>query len=1258
MDPEIQKIRLARRKVLMIGHASNRCAGGCAVVRSVFLAFIALAAVLAIPGTGRAQVLYSNIVGTVTDPSGAAVPGATVTVTQEETGLVRSAVTGPSGTFTITTLPSGTYDVRITGKGFKTYAKNGIAVAYNSTARVNASLEVGAVTQTVEVTGAAPLLQTDKAVVEHSITATQIQNIPMAPGNNFEHLFQAIPGMNPPSSAHSIATNPSRSLAFNSNGTSQLGNDIKIDGVSQWNIWVPENSAYIPSSDAIETTSVTTNTYDINQGFAGGTSANVQIKSGTNQFHGDVYEYHYDNALQALEAFAAHDHITRSPKDIFNQFGGSVGGPIKKNKLFFFSNVEATREYLFAQSLATIPSPAMMKGDMRGLVGSIPGASAVNPDVVYDPTTGNPDGTGRTPIFATNNPNDPSTYNAVCQAGDPGSSVLSSGFTMCPNVIPSSRISPTAAALMALMPSPNLPSSSSNQVDNNFVSGNDVHFNRLTTDDKINWNATDKFTMFGHLGFLHYSTFNPQIFGPVGGPQASGYIGNEGEAWGHTITFSVTGNYVFTPNFVLTVNGGMTRQTTNSQQLDINKKEGQLLGIPGTNGSRAFEGSWPQFNISGFSNLGTQHNFMPYYRNDPQFYWSADADWIHGNHTVKFGGDLEIQHLNQQQPEWNAGGTSWAAAGGFGFGAGPTQCKSCIASGKTTSSNTFNDFATFLLGLDTGWGRNIQVPDFFHTDTKEYALYVGDTWQTTRKLTTTLGVRWEYYPFVTRSGTPAGVEKYDFTTGQMLNCGEGGNPIDCGVKVGHKYFAPRIGLAYRATNTFVVRAGYGITYDPFNLIDSLRTNYPILIPLNEVSPSSLLAAGVLDSASLQNTPAGECTAYPTFCFGAGGTLPVGIVNPLSPSLTSASNPIPGNVNLVTTGNSVTRGYIQSWNFTVQKELPGGWVATAGYVATRTNNQLGILDLNVQSPIAPAGCAPGKCGGTASQLFNYNGSNTSICTSAASTALGCRTGGTSIVTPVGSNHYDSLQATLKHSWANGLDMSFAYTWSKTIGVAGCSDEKSTCPSIAVPAFYYLNQGLASFDRPQNFETTFIWQPPLGSKGRWFKTGAGSKVFGGWQLSGILTVVSNTPVGLSASGSSLNASGNTQHPDRLCSSIGLPKQAGYGQNWFDTSCFSGVDTQRFGNSAQYVFHGPTLFNLDAAVFRSFRLSERFKFQFGAQAFNATNTPAYSNPNGSCGSIPSGSNSGCNGSSFGQVRGTTDFAREGQNFREFEFSARLSF
>ena len=1195
----------------------------------VALAFLVAAS---LPQRAGAQTLYGSLVGNVTDPSGAAVPGATITVTQRQTQLTRTVTADPSGGYKVATLSAGTYDIKISASGFRTFEKTGVTVDINSVERVDAVLELGAMTQTVEVNATAHLLQTETPDVHHDLTATTIENVPMPPGNNFEELFRAMPGFNPPISAHSVATNPSRSLQFNVNGASSYGNDVRIDGMSQYNIWVPENVAYIPSSDAIQVVNVATNSFNPEQGLAGGSSINVQIKSGTNQLHGDVYEYHYDNGIEARPYF----FYGRNPKDIFNQFGGSVGGPIKEDKLFYFANVEGTRQRQFATALATVPTLAMRSGDLRGLDLAKP-----NPDVVYDPTSGDSNGNGRTQISCNGALNE-----------------------ICPD-----RISPVAAKILSMLPlpTPGIVNASSTVPSNNFLGAADVAFNRLTSDSKIDWNATNKFTMFGHLGLADYNTRNPQIFAPIGGPQASGFIGNEGRAYGHTISFSVSGNYVATPNFVVDGNFGMTRMVANSQQLDLDKKLGtDVLGIPGTNGTRRFEGSWPEFEISSFSVIGTQHNFMPYFRNDPQFNYSSNATWIKGRHSFRFGADIIAQHLNQQQPEWNGGGSSYGPQGGFLFGNGPTQCKTTatndcgqpsLAKGKTTASNAYNSFATFLLGLDTAYGKNIQVPDFFHTITHEYGLYAGDQWQVTSKLTATLGVRWEYFPIPTRGGS-RGLERFDFAKNETMLCGVGGIPTDCGVSVSKANFAPRVGLAYRAANTFVVRAGYGITYEPYNLVDDLRTNYPILIPLYVTPPTSLLAAGLLDSASLQNAPAAQ-------------TLPVGIPLPANPSLNDPEIPIPGNVAAATAGSSLKRGYIQTWNFTMEKEFRGGWLAQAGYVASRTINQLGILNLNVGSPVLPAGCTPGNCGGNASLPFGFDAltnTPTTNCPSGfASTAPGCRTAVTSIITPIANNHYDSLQASLNHHFAQGYQVQINYTWSKTIGMAGVENEKNS-PEIQNLSFYNLNRGLAPIHRPQNFEAVFIAESPFGTRKRWASTGIGSRILGGWQLSSLISAVSGSVLRVTADGSSLNAAGNTQRPDLVKPSVKITGNVGPGTAWFDTTAFAGVSgsplaatDQRFGTSSFYPLLGPGVFNMDAGVSRNFRLSERFNLQVRAQAINLTNTPHFANPSSShssCGSFNAKAGLPCDNASFGQVDSTTNLARDGIDQRQFEFSLRLMF
>src|SRR5690242_16339766 len=634
----------------------------CRILAASGVVFIILA------GSARAQVLYGSLVGNIKDSSGAAIGGAVVEATQQQTRVVRTATTDASGKYSLSNLPAGDYDLKITAQGFKTSAKTNVPVVLNSVSRFDTALEVGEISQTVEVTGAAPMLQTDRADVYHDITAETLKNVPLPPGNNFESLFGTIPGIKPPTTAHSIPTNPSRALQFNVNGTSEYGNDIRIDGVSQFNIWVPENAAYIPSSDAIQVVNAVTGNFNPEQGLAGGSTVNVQIKSGTNQFHGDVYEYHFNNKLEAHNYFDPNNGITRVPKDIFNQFGGSIGGPIKRNKLFFFSNVEATRQRQFATHLATIPTLAMMQGDLRG--SDAANNLAANADIIYDPTTGNPDGSGRSQIYSTNVVSDPAHFNALCTS------------PKCLNMIPTSRISPVASKLMSLLqkaPGRFLPSASSAAPSDNYLSATSFAFNRTTFDEKIDWNVTDKFNMFGHVGYLTYNDLDPQEFGEVGGEPISDYGGNEGRGTGHTLTFSITGNYVVNPRFVLDGNFGITRMVTDSQQLDLDKNQGlDVLGIPGTNGTRRFEGSWPRFAVSNFDDLGTHNTYMPYLRNDPQFYWSGNATLIRGNHSFRFGGSIFMLRLNHQQPEWNAGGDTEPGSGGFNFGAGPTSCRDCL----------------------------------------------------------------------------------------------------------------------------------------------------------------------------------------------------------------------------------------------------------------------------------------------------------------------------------------------------------------------------------------------------------------------------------------------------------------------------------------------------------------------------------------------------------------------------------------------------
>jgi hypothetical protein len=636
---------------------------------------------------------------------------------------------------------------------------------------------------------------------------------------------------------------------------------------------------------------------------------------------------------------------------------------------------------------------------------------------------------------------------------------------------------------------------------------------------------------------------------------------------------------------------------TNVEQCCLDEKIGlDVLGIPGTNGPRRFEGGWPRFSISGFTNLGVQDDFMPYYRSDPQWQYTGNANWIRSGHNVRFGFDISRQHLNHTQPEFP--GASHGAQGGFTFGGGPT-----VLNGGP-SSNNFNSFATFLLGLPTEMGRILQVPDVYTTRTWAHSLYVRDQWQVHRKLTIDIGTRWEYFPMPTRGDR--GMERYDFTTNKMLICGIGSVPTDCGTKISKTQFAPRLGIAWRVTDDFVVRAGYGITNDPYNLARPLRTNHPILLAFTVPAPNSFQPAGKLAD---------------------------GIPTIPTPSLGNGIIDIPANVGVNTMTDDFKRGYIQSWNVMLQRKLPMGFSGQIGYVATRQVRQLGFIDLNV----ARVG------GGNASRpLFQQFGRNAR----------------TAIIDSVGGTHYDSLQTSLERRFADGFSMQVSYTWSKAIGAmpGSNSDEE---PPIKIPEFYQLNRSLLNIDRPHNLHIANIFELPFGPGKKWLSNSFAGTILGGWQFNSILSFQSGVPFSVTSSGTSLNASGNTQRADQVKPEVAILGGAGRGQSYFDPFAFAPVTEARFGTVGFNTLRGPSYSNWDFGMFRDFRLTEQHHLQFRVEAFNFTNTPHFGNPGNNVSNMVLNSDGTIrNLGGYTEITSTRGTGREGIDERQFRFGIRWAF
>jgi len=1055
----------------------------------------------------KAQTLYGSIVGTATDASNASIPGATVTVKSKETGVTRTATTNSEGTFNISTIQGGIYELEIRKDGFRVSRQENIEITANTVTRVDLKLTVGQVSESVTIEANASVLQTDRSEVRSEITSKTLTELPVANGRNYQALFVTLPGISPPSTPHSVPSNPSRAMQWQTNGNNTASNNTRIDGASATNIWLPHIASYVPALESIETVNIVTNTFDAEQGLAGGASVNVSIRSGGNQMSGALFHYHQGNWSQARNFFLPANQ--QVPKFVSNQFGGRLGGAIIKNKLFYFGSFENSTDRRFAGSLQSIPTQMMRSGNLS--TSTLP---------VYDPQTGAANGSGRT--------------------------------AFPDNIIPASRIHPTAALLMQRLPQENNPAPNGLPTQNYFALGQ-AAFDRKTIDSKFNYNISDKWTSFARLSWLSFDLTAPTAFGNIGGPPIA--FGNPGKGFGATWSGTLASTYTVSPSFLVDAYFGYTLMDTNIEQPGLGPNRGRdELKIPGTNGSRFFESGYPGFGISGFAAFGSTENYMPYYRTDPQFQYVANANWMKGNHNIRFGMDIYHLQLNHTQPEF--AGAAGGAAGRLNFGQGPTQLR--LPNGNVAAGNNFNAMGTYLLGLVDGGGRILQVPDIYRTKTTMYSFYVRDQWQVNRKLTLSYGTRIESFPMPWREGD-RGTERYDFATNEMIACGLGGTPRDCGTKVAKLLFSPRLGIAYRMNEKTVIRTGFGVNWDPWNLARPLRTNYPILAAFN-LAPAALGWATTLS----QGLP----------------TLPDPVIN------NNGRISVPTNYAVNTTGDEFKRSYILNYNLTVQRDLGNNWSTQVGYVASRAVRVSGRLNMNAGQVIG--------ADREGQPLFPRFG----------------RAVETSLIGPMGDNNYHSMQATVTKRYSSGLQANFAYTWSKAMGWC-CNDDNNGGPLVPALAYTGLNYVPANFDRTHNLQFTATYELPFGKGKKFVGNKAVNMLAGGWQINTLTSFMTGTPIRVTSDGGSLRLPGSTQRADQVKPEVALLGGIGRGTPYFDPFAFERVLEPRFGNAGFNSLRGPSFFNTDLGVFRRFDIKEKINLQFRAELFNWTNTPKFSNP-----------------------------------------------
>lgn len=1146
-----------------------------------------------IPGTTSAQVLYGSIVGTLTDDTGAGVPKAVVTVKNTTTGLTRQVTADDTGYYSIPNLLEGVYDLSVTSNGFRPYSQKGVIVTVNNVTRVDGSMKLGGVTEEVSVEATTALLQTTKSDVSVNLDTQAIENIPLSGYRNFQTLINLVPGATPGRYQNAVTDTPGRALTTNVNGQERGANNTRVDGSMDILVTMPHHAVYVPPVESIQEVNISTNSFDAEQGMTGGAAVTVITKSGTNYLRGTATVMHDNSKLRAFTWDENRAGVKKKPDGQRNIDGASIGGPIKKDKWFFFTNWEGTFERVSNSVLSSVPAPDLRGGDFSRYLGSQILSAAGTPilipttegettplreGMIFDPFTGNLDGTGR--------------------------SVFSSGGRV--NVIPASRLNAPMMKMMALIPQPNQSGDNAN-----YFNTGKQRLNRNNVDAKINWNRNER-----NQVWFKYSVMDALVHGDFSLGAAGGNCLCAGGGLGDGSTLVQIGGagttYTVSPNFLIDGVFGWTRFGQHVTPPDLGTNFGlDTLGIPGTNGPDPRESGMPPMYISGFSALGNPEGWNPLYRNDQSYTFNTNASWAKGTHDVRFGFDFVHHLMNHWQPELGEG-----PRGAFYFDPGVTalnpdalEATVGFRNGTPSFEDDPNALAAFELGTPDVSGKSSQFIKM-NSFENQYALYVRDRWRTTPKLTVDLGLRWELYPNRWRSGG-LGIESYDPTTNEALIGGRGGIPQDNGVGFSKKLFAPRIGFAYQVTDSTVIRSGFGITYNshPWGA-QALRGWYPLTLVavfngVNGYQPVTTDRAYV--AAGIPNAPLGSNVGIPSIC---------------CPDISTGRVPLPG---VAETGypraNSLLhRGYIQSWNLVFERRLPAQMVATLGYVGSAGVRGFAFLDINASQ-------TPGS-GDEGRPLFPEFG----------------RTSTTREWDGRTHSNYHSLQATLNRRFSNGLLIKSAYTFSKAIDEATYSDWTEF--SWNALSQLYRNRALASHDTPHNFQLGAVYELPFGPGKKWAQTGTTAAIFGGWQLNGLFAAYSGRPFQLTASGASLNMPGNLQTPDQMKENVEIFGKVGGDGTYFDTTAFQRVTQVRFGNVGRNTMRGPGVANLDMSLFRTFKLSPQMNLQFRAEAFNFTNTPHFSNPNGNV-----------NSSNFGKVLSTQTAIAAGRS-RELRFGARLSF
>ena len=1142
---------------------------------------IAMLMFIGLSGTLYSQAVNGTIVGTVTDATGAAVGNAQVTLVLAGQSSVHTTVTNESGNFTEPDLPSGTYNVTVVAQGFKKETRENIVLLTNTTSRVDIALSTGSVTETVTVTTAPPQLQTDRADISTNLEQHQIANLPLSSGNSFQSLLNTVPGMAPVVFNNSQFFNANNDLSTNANGQSSYVNLYQIEGIDD-DQRTGIHIILVPPAAAIANVDITTNNFEAEFGRAVGTVVNVTLNSGTNQFHGSAFQNMENNGVNARNYFA------KSPNGrlVYNYTGGSLGGPVLKNKLFFFGDFLRVSDHESSTTNANIPYYNVVNGniDLSGYAGQ-----------TYDPNTGNAASCSGT------------TTSATCGTGRKA---------FASNQIPLTNPGISKASLTILQdldaiardPKQNLAAATyiAGPASNNFSQNLPFSKDYISYDIKSDYEITPKDHLSGRFSHQKTDTYQAPLFGSfLGGPAGGGF-----EATGIAAAYSTGFNYdhVFSPKLFTEVRVGVAHLRNSATQTDYGKSDAAALGIPGNgpNGTNNTLTTSGQIAITVNNNSNTfsspiigYSSSLPWLRAESNIDFANNWTLILGNHTLKAGADVRRVRDDLLQ------GNNNAAAGQFYFSENQTSAPGATAY-KGSATGAANDVASILFNVPYQVGQDTNSTFPAYRQTWEF-FFVSDKWQATPKLTLDLGLRYELYPPATPRKA-GGFVNYNPTTNQLVAAGIDGNPSNLGMKADYTNFAPRLGAAYRVNENLVARAGFGVSYVPF-VDNTYAYNYPIKTSTGYTNgatygPALNPVAGVVNFTT-------GIPATPTVAFGSDGTL-----------TETAANGTIGLNNLYIPLN-FKNAYVSSWNVALQQALPKDMSLQIAYVANHGTRIDSSQNINLP-----------RIYGQGAAYDPYNQGANPKTAQINEFFLGY------------SSNYQSLQVQLTRRFTHGLAFNSAFTWGKAMNYV-TTPQDGALFSWAGPM--RRNYGLADFDRTRNFEQTLTYELPGGRGHKYFNSGVTQYVLGGWKTSVVLSAVSGLPYSVTYTSATTGATqtANLVGSYKVTHQTVGGNTSTY-PAWFNTANFAAPAACTaytaanpvpcaLGNTGRNQFHGPGYFSDNLSLFKNFPIyRERMNMELRFDAFNATNTPAFALPGSTLGSGTFGQITSTLGSGVGNVNG----------------------